>query len=82
MDDKDKLKEEIIEKILGFDIKVLTSKGEEKIIRFTDIKTGIGLSSTLSISDDWDRHYDNLIPFTFKVIEARIECLGYSMTID
>lgn len=81
MDDKDKLKEEIIEKILGFDIKVLTSKGEKKTIRFTDIKTGSGLSSTLSLSDDWDRHYDTLSPFTFKVIEAKIECFGYSMEV-
>ena len=82
MNELNELKEEIIEKILGFDIKVLTSKGEERTIRLADIKTGNGLNSTLSISDDWDRHYDTLSPFTFKVIEARIECIGYSMTID
>lgn len=76
------MKEEMIEKIVGFDIKVLTSKGEEKTIRFTDIKTANELNSTLSISDDWDRRYDNLMPFTFKVIEARIECFDYTITIE
>lgn len=82
MNDKDKFKEEIIEKILGLDIKVLTSKGEEKIIRITDIVTGNSLSSTLSVSNHCDRHYDTLSPFLFKVIEAKIECLNYSMAID
>lgn len=82
MNDKDKFKEEIIEKILGLDIKVLTSKGEEKIIRITDIVTGNSLSSTLSISNHCDRHHGTLSPFLFKVIEAKIECLGYSMAID
>lgn len=76
------MKEEMIEKIVGFDIKVLTSKNEEKTIRITDIKTTNELNSTLSISDDWDRRYGNLMPFTFKVIEARIECFDYTITIE
>lgn len=82
MNDENMFQEEFIEKILGFDINVLTSKGEEKIIRFSDIKTGGSLSSSLSITDDWDIHHGTLDPYIFKVIEVRIECLGYSTTID
>lgn len=80
MDNKKEI-EETVKKILGFDIKVLTNKGEEKIIRFSDIKGSDYLNSTLSTSDDWDRTYEFIKPYTFKVIETRIECLDYSVEI-
>lgn len=62
---------ERVEKVLGFDIKVLTNKGKEKIIRFTDIQGHIG--SSLSI--EHGGYYD----IGEKHIELKLDCHGYSM---
>lgn len=62
---------EKVEKVLGFDIKVLTNKGKEKIIRFTDIQGHIG--SSLSIDNGY---YYNMGE---KHIELKLDCFGYSM---
>lgn len=65
------MNDERVEKVLGFDIKVLTNKGQEKIIRIADIQGHIG--SSLSI--DRDNYYD----MGEKHIELKVDCYGYSM---
>lgn len=62
---------EIVEKVLGFDIKVLTNKGKEKIICFTDIQGHIGSSLSIENGDYYDMGE--------KHIELKLDCFGYSM---
>lgn len=62
---------ETVEKVLGFDIKVLTNKGKEKIIRFTDIQGHIGSSLSIENGDYYDMGE--------KHIELKLDCFGYSM---
>lgn len=59
--------DEYIEEVLGFDIQVLTNKGNKKTIRFLDLRGHE--DSELQI----DR--DSACTITFKV-----KCHGYSMT--
>lgn len=67
---------EIVEEILGFDIKVRTNNNEEKILRFTDFKNNSYLNSTISL----EPHTDHT-GFKFYTIEIKHECLGYSREI-
>ena len=61
--------DEIIEEILGFNIKVRTNTGREKLICFSDIKHHIGSSLALYNEDD-----------LFK-IEFKMDCLGFTKEI-
>lgn len=63
---------EIIEELLGLDIKVKTSEGKERIIRFTNIEPRTA-NATLTLKDDDYYHLYH--------IELSIECFKYSMTI-
>ena len=61
---------EVVEKVLEFNIKVQTNKGQEKIIRIFDINH---IGSSLSYCHD---DYDKLTKIEFK-----LDCLDYSMEI-
>ena len=78
--------EEIIEEILGFDIKVRTNNNEEKILRFNfknDFKNDKDLDSTISINKDCihDDYIYNCILDCFYTIEIKHKCKSYSMEI-
>ena len=78
------LRKEIIEKVIGLDIKVLTSKGEEKTISFSDIQSGRGLEASLSMYNEYDNYpiSDALRSLDiFKTIEVKIQTFGFSMEI-
>ena len=61
---------EVVEKVLEFNIKVQTNKGQEKIIRIFDINH---IGSSLSCCHD---DYDILTKIEFK-----LDCFDYSMEI-
>ena len=63
--------DEIIEQVLEFNIKVMTNKGVEKEICYSDIKQHI--SSSISQFKDSS---DGIIELEFK-----LKCLGYSISI-
>lgn len=65
------MNDEVIEKVLGFSIKVQTNTGKEKLIRFSNIDGFI--DSSLSLNHD---DYDDLTKIIFK-----LDCLGYAMEI-
>lgn len=64
------MEEERIEEVLGFNVKVRTNTGKEKLIRFSDIHH-IG-SSLAHWQDDYDGVYK---------IEFKLDCFWYSMEI-
>ena len=73
--------EEIIEEILGFDIKVRTNNNEEKILRF-NFKNDRDSDSTISINMNKDYMHDyiyNYVVDCFYTIEIKHKCKSYSM---
>lgn len=70
-----------IQKILGFDVKVLTYGGEVKTIRFTDLIDTERLGASLSIDKSLD--FDELARtgrgISKVTIELKVNCNGYSM---
>lgn len=74
--------DEMIEKILGFDIKVLTDKGKERTIQFADIKATYGLDSTLSINTDINEDFNGCCKDKVTTIEFKLKCNNYSLVIE
>lgn len=70
---KEQVDEDIIEKIIGFDIHVLTQKNEKKTLSFSDFKNEE--NSEISISKS---NYE--IPY-YK-LNLHIECNGYGIIIQ
>ena len=70
-----------IKEVLGFDVKVLTYSGEEKIIRFTElIDTGrLGASLSIDKSLDFDELARTGRGISKVTIELKVDCNGYSM---
>ena len=65
------MNDEVVEKVLGLDIKVKTNTGKEKIIRLSNIIGHIGSSFAINHDD-----YDDITKMEFK-----LDCLGYTMEI-
>lgn len=59
--------DEYIDEVLGFDIQVLTNKGNKKTIRFLDLRG----HQTSELQIDGDSDY---------TITLKVKCHGYSMT--
>lgn len=72
-----------VKEILGFDIKVLTYKGEVKTIRFTDLIDTERLGASLSIdkSLDFDELARTARGISKVTIELKVDCNGYSMEL-
>lgn len=68
------MKNEIIEKILGVDIKVLTKAGEERILSISDLMNVDDNKTIFSVNGD-----DHNSPY-YK-IDLHIECDGYGSRI-
>lgn len=69
------MENEIVEKILGVDIKVITDKGEERTVSISDLVGVDGEKTSLSINGAFSNepHYK---------INLHIECDGYGWKIN
>lgn len=76
---------EIIDELIGIDLRVLTNKNEEKTLRFIDLKN----CKDVTISYDYYQSYkfnefyrqDILLPPVLKEIKITIPCNGYSLEV-
>ena len=70
-----------IKEVLGFDVRVLTYSGEEKIIRFTELINTERLGASLSIDQslDLDESERTALRISKVTIELKVDCTGYSM---
>lgn len=73
------MKNEIVNKILSVDIKVLTNDNKEVIIRYADFK----YFEDMTISQEYKENYSNNACFnkSLENIGFDIKCRGYSMEI-
>lgn len=81
MNPTDKTINNSIQEVLGFDVKVLTHSGEEKIIRFTELINTERLGASLSIDQslDLDESERTALRTSKVTIELKVDCNGYSM---
>ena len=76
---------EAISELIGIDLRALTNKNTEKILRFTDFKN----CENIEISYDYDQSYvfeefyrhDVALPPVLKAIKITIPCNGYSLEV-
>lgn len=72
-----------IKEVLGFDVRVLTYSGNEKIIRFTDLIDTERLGASLSIDTNLD--FGELVRTVYGIskvtIALKVDCNGYSMEL-
>ena len=68
------MKDEIIEKILGVDIKVLTNTGKEKVLSISDLVNVSDSKTKFSVDE-------NRFGYPYYKIDLHIECDGYGWRI-
>lgn len=73
------MENELVDKILSVDIRVLTKGNEEKIIRYTDFK----YFEDMTISQEYKEDYSRNVCFnkSLENIGFDIKCKGYSVEI-